>query len=403
MTRTAQSGARGKGIFGIQTAKGSPITSWSAPADTAGKFFPTLWPFSRDALGPQSELVVSDAIVGDRQPASRQGGLIWAEGARTFNLIPATMAYLLKMLMFPSTSPTGTDYAGFTNKEKELVATPVVGDNAITGATGTLSPPSKIEIAGTQTGTLTITGKRKIGPDKEIDESEVVAVTSTKRSSSKFFSAISNINLTTNLVGQRITANNEVKRYAWTFNTAGDVPYLTAQLTKGDVPQYVTDLQITNCVFTIAQILTATVTMVGKESLLNTRVPKTGTTLETSKTTLYDSADASAFASEYPAPADTFFQGRGTTLTFAGEKYGFTTITLTIDNQPDTGENVYRGSVYRDPPVFRSRATTLEPTIEFVSDAAAYNSKDNWDYLHLSGTEGALVSDSYLYLPSGEA
>lgn len=415
MAKVKRSGSDSILLLGIANSLDDPIKSWGSPADTKGKFFPVRFPLSTLGLGEQSEVTESGTIIGGRRAVPSQRGQLWASGDYSFEVLPGTIRYIIKMLTNPAENPTGADYTDFSysTKRREILAGAKVvsGDNTpditkldvLTSDANKRGPTAQIEIEGSATGTMVVTGKRRIGKpqEEEFDFVETVNVTASNRRTTNYFSSVSNVNITSGLASLALNAYNNTLRYTYAFNTAGTQAPITAQKTSGGVPEYVRGLQIDSFTLSIAEIVTAVLTMTGIESTLYSRVPKTGSAIETGKLTLVESADQDAFKAAYPEPAVNFFPRWGGELQYAGVKVPFTGLDLEINNNPDTGDSEITGSRFRTPPVYGARNSTISPVVLFSSDDTTYRAQDNWQALFRNNVRGELTLDIFNYLANG--
>ena len=401
MAKVKRSGSDSILLLGIANSLDDPIKSWGSPADTKGKFFPVRFPLATLGLGEQSEVTESGTIIGGRRAVPSQRGQLWASGDYSFEVLPGTIAYIIKMLTNPAENPTGADYANYTSKSREIFASTASGDN--TPTVTSYDPPSQIEIGGTATGTMVVTGKRRIGKpqEEEFDFVETVNITAGNRRTANYFSSVSKVNVTSGLAGVALNAYNNTLRYTYAFNPAGTQAPITAQKTDGGVPEYIRGLQIDSFTLSIAEIVTAVLTMTGIESTLYSRVPKTGSAIETGQLTLVDSADQDAFNTAYPDPAINFFPRWGGELRYAGDQVPFTGLDLEINNNPDTGDSEITGSRFRTPPVYGARNSTISPVVLFSSDDTTYRAQDNWQALFRNNVRGELTLDIFNYLANG--
>ena len=389
-------------LIGVQTAKGSPIVAWENPSNAAGKFFPVLFPFTEIGVSEQSDTKESETVLAQRRRAPSQVGQLWAEGTYGFEVMPEMMQYLIQILTNPATVPTGTAYADTQYRE-----TTVSGDNAPDSADdGVFDVPSQIEIDGTDTGTMKVTGKRRIGKpqEEELLFTETVDVTTTVRKTKNYFSSVSNVNLSSetanNLVGDTLTAKPNLKNYSYSFRS--EMSYLTFQMDKGGVPEHAYDLQIDSFTMSLGDIVTAVLTLTGRESTLYKRAVKTGSASEEGKLKLVDAADLSDFETSYSEPALNFFPRWGGVLDFNGSDVPMTEFNMEVNNSPDTENNPSTGSRFREPPVYGARISTLSPTVLFQSDDTTYRAQDNWQDLFRNQTEAPLTFEILNFLSNGK-
>ena len=415
MAKVKRSGSDSILLLGIANSLDDPIKSWGSPADTKGKFFPVRFPLATLGLGEQSEVTESGTIIGGRRAVPSQRGQLWASGDYSFEVLPGTIPYIIKMVTNPAENPTGADYTNYTSKSREILAASptgtVTGDNTptvtqldvVASDPNMRGPTAQIEIGGTATGTMIVTGKRRIGKpqEEEFDFVETVNVTASNRRTKNYFSSIKTVNVTNGLAGVALNAYNNTLRYTYAFNPAGTQAPITAQKTDGGVPEYIRGLQIDSFTLSIAEIVTAVLTMTGIESTLYSRVPKTGSAIETGQLTLVDSADQDAFNTAYPDPAINFFPRWGGELRYAGDQVPFTGLDLEINNNPDTGDSEITGSRFRTPPVYGARNSTISPVILFSSDDTTYRAQDNWQALFRNNVRGELTLDIFNYLANG--
>lgn len=389
-------------LLGIAQNLDTPITQWDSPANDKGKFFPTRFPLTGLTIGEQSDQTESNTIIGGRRAVPSQRGQLWAAGDYSFEVLPGTIQYIIKMLTNPAANPTGADYTDFTNKSREILASTSNGEN--TPTVTTFDPPCRVEIAGTAVGTMVVTGKRRIGKpqEEEFDFTETVNVTASNRRTTNYFSSVSKVNVSSALAGVALNVRNDTLRYTFNFNSAGSQAAITAQMTKGGVPEYCVGLQIDSFSLSIADIVTAVLTMTGEHTTLYSRVPKTGTEAETGKLTLLEDADIAAFNTAYPDPNIAFFPRWGGELSYAGSNLPFTGLDLEVNNNPDTGDTEITGSRFRKPPVYGARTTTVSPVALFSADDSTYRAQDNWQAQFRNNSRAALTLDIFNYLSNGK-
>ena len=401
MALQTRSGNKGQMLIGVQTAKGSPVVAWDAPANTAGKFFPVSFPFTQLGIGGQSDAAESETVLAERARAPSQVGQLWASGPYGFEVMPETLQYLIQILTNPATNPTGITTGDYANTAYR--ATTVDGDNAPDSAdVGTFAIPGQIEVGGTATGTMVVTGKRRIGKptEEEVPFTETVTVTAAIRKTTNYFSSVSNVNLTAPLAGTTLTASPGVKNYRYTFRSV--MPFLTLLMEKGGVPEFAEDMQIDSFTMSLGDIVTAVLTFTGKRSALYKRAAKTGTAAEEGQLVIVDAGEAANFRTAYPQPDLNFFPRWGGVLNFNGSDVPMTEFDMEVNNSPDTGNNPSTGSRFREAPVYGARVSTLSPTVLFQSDDTTYDALENWQYLFEAQIEAPLTFEILNFLSNGQ-
>lgn len=395
MAKQTLSASDSQMLIGVQTAKGSPVVAWQNPANNAGKFFPVLFPFTEIGVGPQSDRVESETVLKGRRRPPSEVGQFWAEGGYSFEVMPKTLQYLIQILTNPATNPTGTAYAN-----TEYRSTTVSGDNTPdTAADGVFDVPSQIEVDGSVTGNMVVTGKRRIGKptEEELPFKETVVVDASTRKTTNYFSSVSNVNWGN--AGDTITAKPNTKKYIYSFRAV--MPYLTLQMDKGGLPEYAEDMRIDSFTMSLGDKATAVLTFRGRKSTQYKRASKSGTAAEEGKLVLVDSGDATTFSTAFPEPALEFFPRWGGILSYNGDDVPLTEFDMEVNNNPDTENNPSTGSRYREEVVYGARVSTLSPTVLLQKDDTAYDATDNWQYLFEAGIEAPLEMEYLNFLSNG--
>lgn len=260
MARQRRRGSLSKMALARQKVFGEHVTTFDAPSGsgasrTAG-FIQRLFPFTRNTLIPDAEIVPSESIIGLDAEAEDQIGIQNAAGDWEFELLPESIIHLLLGWFNPDSPPTNTAVpdktiaaADITNTSGVVTVAAAVNER-MTGADASkfaFNYPGQLEITLPSGTTGTIEGKlegyrrgsRPTSHRKRFYETEKITFSGTTAKLTKnHYFGISKLTLPSSVTDKpTIVVKPDTQYCDLTLNTTGlQFPGWTGQMRDGISP-----------------------------------------------------------------------------------------------------------------------------------------------------------------------